>query len=56
MNKFLSIFSAVILIAACSKKTDSVNNTSVCSNATRADFEKTQIFPSDHLLNKDIYY
>lgn len=54
MNKLLSIFSAVILIAACSKKTDSGNNTSVCSNVTRADFEKIQVFPSDHLLNKDI--
>jgi len=54
MNKFLIIFSAVILIAACSKKTDSGNNTSVCSNVTRADFEKIQVFPSDHLLNKDI--
>lgn len=54
MNKFLIIFSAVILIAACSKKTDSGNNTSVCSNVIRADFEKIQVFPSDHLLNKDI--
>ena len=54
MNKFLIIFSAVILIAACSKKTDSGNNTSVCSNVTRADFEKIQVFPADHLLNKDI--
>ena len=54
MNKFLIIFSAVILIAACSKKTDSGINTSVCSNVTRADFEKIQVFPADHLLNKDI--
>ncbi len=54
MNKFLSFFSAVILIAACSKKSDSGNNTSVCSNVTRADFEKIQVFPADHLLNKDI--
>lgn len=54
MIKFLSFFSAVILIAACSKKSDSGNNTSVCSNVTRADFEKIQVFPADHLLNKDI--
>lgn len=54
MIKFLSFFSAVILIAACSKKSDSGNNTSVCGNVTRADFEKIQVFPADHLLNKDI--
>ena len=54
MKKIVNVFSAVILIAACSKTNDNSNNTSVCGNVTRADFEKIQVFPSDHLLNKDI--
>ncbi|MEI8101220.1 MAG: hypothetical protein WCH09_06630 [Bacteroidota bacterium] len=54
MKQILSIFLTAILFASCHKKTDVINNKSACLNATRADFEKIQVFPTDHLLNKDI--
>ncbi len=54
---FLKItVSALIFISvSCKKKTDGTDpiNTA-CSNPTRADLEKIQIFPVDNLLNADI--
>ncbi len=56
MNKIIPFFIVFFVLVSCSKKNSSepLNNPVACSNPTRADVEKIQIFPASHPLNTDI--
>lgn len=54
MNRLLTLTLVMFIAVSCNKKTEPKTKTDPCSNPTKADFEKIQIFPADHLLNKDI--
>ena len=52
MKKIVFVVAIVLTFVMCKKdqKNPSVN----CSNPSKMDFEKLQIFPSDHLLNQNV--
>lgn len=56
MKKIIPFVFVFFVLISCSKKssTDPINNPVACSNPTRADLEKIQIFPATHPLNTDI--
>ncbi|MDZ4759085.1 MAG: hypothetical protein SGJ10_13230 [Bacteroidota bacterium] len=55
MKKIYILIIAVAVYGACKKKTPTIVDPPLaCTNPTKADFEKIQIFPTDNLINIDI--